>query len=210
MVSKLRILLIHNYYKLPGGEDTVVENEKRLLEEQGYFVCLYTRSNSEMDGFSAWRKLLLPLTAVFSLRTYREVKKLIREQQIDIVHVHNTLALISPSVYYAALCCGRPVVQTLHNYRLICPNGLLYRDGHICEECIKKGYRCAVMHACYRNSRLQTMTSVLALKVHRLLGVYNRLNLICLTDFQKRKIEQRFPKARIFVKPNFTDRKSVV
>ena len=205
MVSKLRILLIHNYYKLPGGEDTVVENEKRLLEEQGYFVCLYTRSNSEMDGFSAWRKLLLPLTAVFSLRTYREVKKLIREQQIDIVHVHNTLALISPSVYYAALRCGRPVVQTLHNYRLICPNGLLYRDGHICEECIKKGYRCAVMHACYRNSRLQTMISVLALKVHRLLGVYNRLNLICLTDFQKRKIEQRFPKARIFVKPNFTD-----
>ena len=78
MGGSQRILLIHNYYKLPGGEDTVVENEKRLLEEQGYFVCLYTRSNSEMDGLSAWRKLLLPLTAVFSLRTYREVKKLIR------------------------------------------------------------------------------------------------------------------------------------
>lgn len=205
MKSNRRILLVHNYYKLPGGEDTVVENEKRLLEGQGHYVFLYARSNREMDGFSAWRKLLLPLTSLFSLRTYREVKRLIGEKQIDIVHVHNTLALISPSVYYAALRCGTPVVQTLHNYRLVCPNGLLYRDGHICEECIEKGYRCAVKHACYRNSRIQSLISVLVLRVHGFLGIYNRLNLICLTDFQKRKTAWRFPKARIFVKPNFTD-----
>ena len=101
MEPKERILLVHNHYKIPGGEDTVVENERQLLESHGHSVFLYTRSNREIDSFSAVQKLLLPLTAIFSLRTYREVKKAILEKQIDIVHVHNTLSLISPSVYYA-------------------------------------------------------------------------------------------------------------
>ena len=106
MTGKQRILIVHNYYKLPGGEDTVVENEKRLLEEHGHEVFLYTRSNRELDSLGPLGKLCLPLTALFSAKTYREVRRLILQKRIDIVQVHNTLSLISPSVYYAAFSCG--------------------------------------------------------------------------------------------------------
>ena len=111
MECKQRVLIVHNYYKLPGGEDTVVENEKKLLEEHGHTVILYSRTNKEMEHFSVLQKLLLPLASLFSLRTYYDVKQLIRENKIDIVHVHNTLSLISPSVYYAAFVCRKPVIQ---------------------------------------------------------------------------------------------------
>lgn len=211
MGSKQRILLVHNYYKIPGGEDTAVENERQLLEEQGHFVCLYTRSNREMDGFPIWRKLLLPLTSLFSLRTYREVKKLIRENRIDIVHVHNTLTLVSPSVYYAAFACGKPVVQTIHNFRLLCPAAIFTRDGKVCEDCVNRGLKCAVRYKCYRNSRTQSLMSAAILTVHRCLGTYRRLFYICLTDFNREKLlllnqegkKERIAPEKTFVKPNF-------
>lgn len=105
----------------------------------------------------------------FSIRTYREVRRSIRENRISLVHVHNTLPLIGPAVYYAALREGVPVVQTVHNFRLLCPNALFYRDGHICEDCTKKGLHCAVKHRCYRGSRLQTVLCVLSTRLHRAL-----------------------------------------
>lgn len=101
----------------------MVQNEKRLLEEHGHEVIQYSRSNREMETFSAWQKCLLPFTSLFSLRSFREVKRLIRKEKIDIVHVHNTLNLVSPSVYYAAFACRVPVVQTIHNFRMLCPAG---------------------------------------------------------------------------------------
>lgn len=110
MEKKYKILQVHNYYQIPGGEDTVVANEKKLLEEHGHTVIQYTRNNSELKGFSKFRKLLLPFTTVFNPKTYQDVKRIMREEAIDIVHVHNTLNLISPSVYYAALKCKVPVV----------------------------------------------------------------------------------------------------
>ncbi len=204
MGKRKKVLIVHNYYQIPGGEDTVVANEKELLENHGYRVILYTRNNSEMKEFSFLKKLFLPVTSVFSLRTYRDIKRIIKEQKINVVHVHNTLSLISSSVYYAALSLRVPVVQTLHNYRLICANGLLYRGGHICEECVKAGCRCAVRHSCYRGSKLQTIMNILIVKVHKLFGIYNKLNFVCLTDFQKKKLMPYFPKAKFFVKPHFS------
>lgn len=210
MEQKPKILLVHNYYKIPGGEDIVVENERRLLEKQGHQVVFYCRQNKEMESFSFIRKLLLPLTAFFSVRTYREVRGLIRKEAIDIVHVHNTLTLISPSVYYAAFACGKPVVQTLHNFRLLCPNGIFLRNGKICEDCTEKGLTCAIRYGCYRNSRTQSLVSAFVLKLHRLLGTYNRIYYICLTEFNKKKLlllnkdkKIIIPEERIFIKPNF-------
>jgi glycosyltransferase involved in cell wall biosynthesis len=210
MKENQRVLLVHNYYKIPGGEDTVVENEKRLLEEHGHQVFVYSRSNREMDEFSAWRKLLIPFTSLFSLRTYREVKKVICREYIDVVHVHNTLSLISPSVYYAAFACKKPVVQTVHNFRLLCPAATFLRDGKVCEDCVEKGLSCAVRHSCYRGSKVQTLVSALILKLHRLLGTYRRLYYICLTDFNREKLLQLnaygnhvIREDRVFVKPNF-------
>lgn len=188
MSSPLTILSVHNFYQIRGGEDTVFANEKKLLEEHGHKVITYTRHNNEIAQFSLFRKLLLPLSTIFSLRTYREVKKLIREHAVEVVHVHNTLPLISPSVYYAAFACGVPVVQTVHNQRLICAEGTFTRDGHVCEDCLRKGVGCALRHRCYRGSFVQTLISVLTLKIHRMLGTYRRLHYIFMTDFFRRKL----------------------
>ena len=104
-MKKQKVLIVHNYYQTPGGEDTVVENEKNLLINNGHEVVLYTRHNDEIKTRGIIRKLLLPLEAIFSIKTYKEVKRKIIEENIDIVHVHNTLPLISPSVYYSAFSC---------------------------------------------------------------------------------------------------------
>ena len=207
MREKPTILQVHNRYQIPGGEDTVAENERRLLEEHGHRVVCYFRDNKELKDFSLFRKLLLPLTTIFNPRTYREVRRLIRTEHIDIVHVHNTLNLVSPSVYYAALAEGVPVVQTVHYFRLLCPGATFYRDGHICEDCLRQGLGCAVKHSCYRGSRLQTLACVISTKIHRMAGIYGKLNYICLTEFNREKLlnlKQIRPE-RVFVKPNFAE-----
>ena len=136
-IKKENILVVHNYYQIPGGEDTVVANEKKMLENHGHKVILYSRSNAELKQMSKIRKLFLPFTTVFNPRTYKEIKKLIRQENIEVVHVHNTLNLISPAVYYAARSMKVPVIQTVHNFRLLCPGATFYRDGHICEDCVQ-------------------------------------------------------------------------
>lgn len=207
MNHKKKIFIVHNYYQIPGGEDTVVINEKKMLEAQGNEVVLYSRNNSELKNFSKLQKLMLPITTVFNLKTYKEVKKLIREQEIDIVHVHNTLNLISPAVYYAAFFCKVPVVQTVHNFRLLCPGATFHRDGHICEDCVEQGLGCAVRHSCYRGSKLQTLACVISTKIHRMLGTYGKLNYICLTDFNRDKLLtlKQIKPEKVFVKPNFVE-----
>lgn len=132
------VLLVHDYYQVPGGEDVVVANEKHLLETHGHAAALYARRNEEISRMGALEKIRSALGMFFSIRTYREVRRSIRENRISLVHVHNTLPLIGPAVYYAALREGVPVVQTVHNFRLLCPNALFYRDGHICEDCVKR------------------------------------------------------------------------
>ena len=203
--EKLHILQVHNYYKIPGGEDRVVKSEGELLREHGHKVWLYARKNEELSEMSLWQKICLPFTTVFSLKTYREVKRLIKEKKIDLVHVHNTLPLISPSVFYAAFASGVPVVMTVHNFRLLCPGALFYRDGRICEECVKKGLHRSIKHGCYRGSRLQTFLCAVSMKLHRMAGTYKRIYYICLTEFNKEKLLQlkEIRPGRIFVKSNF-------
>lgn len=212
--KKQKILIIHNYYQIPGGEDTVVANEKKNLEDNGHEVIFYSRNNNEIKAFPIWKKSLLPFITIFNPKTYRDVKKIINEKNVDIVHVHNTLSLISPSVYYAAFSAGIPVVQTIHNFRLICPAATFYRDGCICEECVERGLSCAVRHSCYRGSKLQTILCVINTKIHRILRTYSKLNYICLTEFNKEKLLQLnslsknniINENKIFIKPNFTYR----
>ena len=215
-MKQYRILQVHNFYQIPGGEDVVVRNEKRLLEEHGHKVYTYYRTNKELSERGILGKLLLPFTAVYSFRTVREVKRLIKENQIDIVHVHNTLTMVSPSVFYAAFQCNVPVVQTLHNFRMLCPAGSFFRNNVICEECVDGGLKCAIKHKCYRNSTLQTIVSAMILKIHRALGTYRKVNFICLTEFNKNKLLESLDSenvsknkevvdaSRVYIKPNFT------
>lgn len=205
--SKFRILMVHNYYQIPGGEDTVVANEIQMLKKYDHHVVFYSRDNSELKKMSKFQKLFLPINTIFNFRTYRDIKKIIKQEKIDIVHVHNTLNLISPSVYYAALSRGVPVVQTVHNFRLLCPGATFYRDGHICEDCVEKGLWCAIKHNCYRNSKWQTLACVINTRFHRMIGIYGKINYICLTDFNREKLlKLRQIKAdKVFVKPNFVE-----
>ncbi len=206
-MKQYRVLQVHNFYQIPGGEDVVVRNEKRLLEEHGHKVYTYYRSNAELKEGGRLGKLCVPFTAIYSFKTVREVKKLIKEYQIDIVHVHNTLTMVSPSVFYAAFSCHVPIVQTLHNFRMLCPAGSFFRDNVICEECVQGGLKCAVKHKCYRNSKLQSFVSAAVLKVHRVLGTYRKVNFICLTEFNRNKLlalGDIVDAKKIFIKPNFT------
>ena len=208
--KKQNVLIVHNYYQIPGGEDTVVANEKKMLEKHGHKVILYSRNNAELKQMSKLQKIFLPITTVFNPRTYKDIKKLIREENIEVVHVHNTLNLVSPAVYYAARRMKVPVIQTIHNFRLLCPGATFYRDGHICEDCVEKGLICAVKHGCYRESKIQTLACVLSTMFHRLTRIYGKINYICLTDFNKEKLLElkQIKPERVFVKPNFVECKN--
>ncbi|MDD4849072.1 MAG: glycosyltransferase family 4 protein [Gemmiger sp.] len=205
-----RILLVHDRYRLPGGEDAVFEAERALLERHGWEVSVYCRDNAEVDGHPL-RKALLPFTALFSLRTLREVGALLRTIRPAVVHVHNTLLVVSPAVFWACRWAGVPVVQTLHNFRLFCPNGILLRDGKICEDCPAHGLSCAVRHRCYRGSAAQSLVCAGVYALHRCLGTYRHVALIALTEFDRQKLlafnratrRPVFDPARLFVKPHF-------
>ena len=200
----MNILIVHNHYQIPGGEDQVAAQEAELLRSHGHKVIVYYRDNSELKGFSLGQKLLLPFRTIYNPGTYREIRKCIRENRIDVVHVHNTLMLVSPAVYYAAKKEKVPVVQTVHNFRLLCPGAAFYRDNQICEDCLKKGLHCALKHKCYRGSFPQTLCCVLSMKVHRATGIYKGLTYICLTEFNKKKLLRLkgLRPEQIFVKPN--------
>jgi len=201
---KERVLMVHNFYQIGGGEHTVFENEKRLVIENGHHLVEYTRDNVELKH-SVIKKLMLPFSTVFSVKTYRDVKRIIKKEKIDIVHCHNTFPLISPSVYYAAWKCHVPVVQTIHNFRFMCPNGILFSDGKVCEDCIQKGLGCSIKKGCYRNSKLQTIVVANMLKIHRILGTYKKLRYIFLTEFNRTKFKTLLGSkyAKEFIKPNF-------
>ena len=206
-----RILLVHNYYQIGGGEHSVFQNEAALLREHGHEVFEYTRDNSDLQK-SKMKLLLVPFSTIWSFKTYREIRKIIKEKRIDIVHCHNTFPLISPSVYYAARSRKKPVYQTIHNFRFLCPNGIFFCDGHICELCKKKGsFWSAWKHKCYRNSRIGTLTVIAMLRIHRMLGTYKKINYIFLTEFGRNKFDRliNIEGDNVFVKPNFVYENSI-
>lgn len=197
--------MVHNFYLIGGGEHTVFKNEVELLIEHGHEVIEYTRNNEEIKN-SKIKLLFLPLTTIWSLKTYLEIRKIIKENNIDVVHCHNTFPLISPSVYYAAKSLNTPVVQTIHNFRLLCPAGIFYRNNKTCELCLEKNrFKFALKYNCYRGSKIQTLIVIFMLKIHRILGTYNKINYIFLTEFNKNKFSKllNLNKNNIFVKPNF-------
>jgi glycosyltransferase involved in cell wall biosynthesis len=202
----MKILLIHNAYQQPGGEDTVVAAETTLLRERGHQVVTYLRSNHELDQLSKPRQLLLVKDIIHSEHSKRDVRELLGREEPDLVHVHNTFMMISPSIYTACRELDVPVVQTLHNFRLLCPGWTLARNGQVCEECIDHGLSRSVLHGCYRDSRLMSAAVALMLQVHRYRGTWDDQvdAYITLSDFARRKfIQGGLPASKLHVKPNF-------
>jgi glycosyltransferase involved in cell wall biosynthesis len=224
------ILVAHNYYQHRGGEDAVFEAEAALLAARGHNVVRYTAHNDHVQDVQSFTrgftgtlaeafsgtftgtlisKLALARAAVFNPASYDAVHSLIRQHSPDVLHVHNTLPLLSAAVYAAANDAGVPVVQTLHNYRLLCPNALFFRDGRVCEDCLGKTFALdGILHGCYRGSRSASAVVAGSTAWHTLRGTWARsvTTYIALTEFARQKfIAGGLPAEKIVVKPNFVD-----
>jgi glycosyltransferase involved in cell wall biosynthesis len=202
-----KILVVHNVYQQRGGEEAIVGAESWLLRQHGHEVVCYERSNDELRERGSPSGLRLAAGTVWSSRSIRELKDLMDRERPDIAHFHNTFPLISPSAFYACAEAGVPVVQTLHNYRLLCPAAKLLRDGSVCEACVGRtvAWR-GVLHACYRESRAATAVAASMLAVHRAAGTWRTKvdAYIALSEFARQKfIAGGLPADRIMVKPNF-------
>lgn len=200
----MKILLCHNYYQQPGGEDGVLHDERWLLESRGHQVVEYTQHNDDLENMS--RAQMVKRT-FWNSDVYNEISRLIQSERPDVMHCHNTFPLISPAAYGAARDQSLAVVQTLHNFRLLCPNAQLLRDGKVCEACIggTLPWR-SVVHGCYRGSRSATAVVAAMLTAHRLRKTWTREidRYIALTEFGRDKfIAGGLPAERIRVKPNF-------
>jgi len=183
----LKVLLVHNFYRSgsPGGEDVVFQQDCRLLERGGHEVHTYTRHNDEMSEASLLDMARTAAGIRFSRRTYRELIQRMRQDRPDVVHCHNIFPLISPSAYLAARDSGVPVVQTVHNYRMVCAAGTHFREGRVCEECKPSIQFPAVAHACYRGSRAASWFVSRGIAHHWAVGTYRRLvdRFVALTEF---------------------------
>jgi glycosyltransferase involved in cell wall biosynthesis len=200
----MKVLVVHNAYQIRGGEDSVVESEVTLLRSAGHEVHTYTRHNDEIKLMSRPRA---GLESVWSHQSSREVDDLLCKFRPDVMHVHNTLPLISPSVFWAARRAGVPCVMTLHNFRLLCPQAMFLRDGRVCEDCLGRLPWRSVTHRCYRQSALQSAVLSVGVAFHRAIDTYSQVDrFIALSQFARLKfIEGGVPSERIVVKPNFVE-----
>lgn len=202
----MKVLLVHNEYQQPGGEDIVFRLEHQLLSSFGHRVVTYTRTNLEVNRYSNLRRLLLIRQMTWAEDSRRDIARILKQEKPDIVHVHNTFTQISPSIYAECRRAEVPVVQTLHNFRLLCPAATFYRSGRICDECVTHSLRRSVLHGCYRNSRCATAAVATYLAAHRKLQTWshNITSYIALTEFARQQfIRGGLPGEKIRVKPNF-------
>ena len=204
-MRKFNVLVIHNQYQQPGGEDVVVQAEVDLLRRNGHRVLQFTQNNATLANYNPLKKAALFLTTTWNRTAYSSIRELIEKERPDVAHCHNLLPQVSPAAYYACKSAGVPVVQTLHNYRLFCPAGTFFHDGQICQNCTSS-LAYAVQQGCYRRSRLQTATVATMLAFHRLRETWTSSvdAYIALTQFSRNLfVALGLPDKKIHVKPNF-------
>lgn len=201
----MRILILHNRYQIHSGEEAVVKAEKALLKAKGHTVEVLEVDNSRIEGVFDQAKAAI--NVIYSQSSKQLVKTAISRFKPEIVHVHNFFPLLSPSVYFACNDAGIPLIQTLHNYRILCAISSFYRDGQICEDCLGKPFGWpGVIHKCYRNSSVGSAAVSAMSSMHRWLGTWSKRvdAYICLTEFAREKfIQGGLPANKLFVKPNF-------
>jgi len=200
----MKVLVVHNFYQQSGGEDGCFEAECEMLRSYGHEVIQHCAHNDDIKDMS---RLSVAARTIWSRPSYREFRTLFQTHCPDVVHFHNTFPLISPSAYYAARAEHVPVVQTLHNFRILCPSALFFRDGQVCEDCLGKSIPWAgIKHKCYRESRSASLGVAAMTSFHRMIGTWkNAVNrYIALTEFSRKKfIDGGLPAEKIAVKPNF-------
>lgn len=200
----MNIISVYNRYLNRGGEDEVFELEAELLRQHGNKVWLVTEQ--VISPSCLQEKVALAVNAVWSRKWYAKFQALVKSVRPDVIHIHNLVPIISPSIIYACRQAGVPVVHTLHNYRLFCPVSTFFRDGHLCEECMEHSLWRGVRHGCYQRSRPRTAVLSTMLAIHRRLGTWARMVdcYVALSEFARQKfIQGGLPAERIVVKPNF-------
>jgi glycosyltransferase involved in cell wall biosynthesis len=205
----MKVLVAHNFYQSPGGEDVVFLREKTMLASRGHEVIEYTRHNREIASAGLWDYATLPARVIWNWDSYNEVKRLVAKHKPDVAHFHNIFPLISPAAYSACWEAGVPVVQSLHNSRLFCPAGIMYYNGAFCQDCLGKAFPWpGVVRACYRKSHLQTGVVGLMSTVHRSLGTWNQMvsRYVVFTEFYRRTFQEAgFPAGKLVIKPHFIE-----
>lgn len=207
-----KVLIIHNYYQQSGGEDKVVEQESAMLRSRGIETEHYYVHNDSIQSKGLANMAKLAVEAAWSFPEFKRIKELLLRVKPDVVHVHNFFPVISPSVYHACERLGVPVVQTLHNYRLICPAATFMRGNEVCEKCLHGTLLHSIRHGCYRGSQLQTIPVAAMIKFNELIGtwLHKVSRYIALTEFARDKFaESGIPLDRIAVKPNFIHHQTV-
>ena len=202
----MKVLQVHNRYRKPGGEDTVLANEARLLREHGHQVDLLEAHNNDDDPVSLPAKLRLARNTLWSATGADLMAAALQQHRPDVVHVHNTFNQLSPVVLRTAVAQGVPVVQTMHNFRAVCANGLLLRDGQPCELCVTAGRWHAVQHRCYRGSAAASTVVALSGALHLWAGTFTQrgVRVIALTEFARALFVRSGLAERVLrVKPNF-------
>src|SRR3569832_91343 len=198
-----RILFVHNAYQQRGGEDSVVDDEIQLLRDHGHEVELYRRDNQDIEYMG---KLAVARDTLWSSRTPRDIAAALSRFRPDVIHTHNTFPLISPSLYWASAKRHVPVVQTLHNFRLLCPQAMRLREGRVCEDCGGRAPWRGVARRCYRESLPQSVALASMLMLLRGLGSYTskETRYIALNDFCRDVfVRGGLPADHLRVKPNF-------
>jgi glycosyltransferase involved in cell wall biosynthesis len=203
-VDSLKVLLVHNRYQQYGGEDSVVDVELAMLREAGHRVDTHIVTNDAIAGAPA--KLKAAALTVYNPFARRALRDRLRRERPDVVHVHNFFPRLSPSIFDACADERVPVVMTMHNFRVGCSNGFLFRDGRPCEDCLHGPAYQGAIHRCYRGSTLGSFTVASMIAYHRTAGTWRDkvTRFIALTEFSRAKlIEAGLPSGRLLVKPNF-------
>ncbi|MEZ6031873.1 MAG: glycosyltransferase [Planctomycetaceae bacterium] len=203
----MKVLMAHSCYQYRGGEDMVFEREASLLESNNVEVIRYEKHNHDILDRG---RIRAASRAFWNSGVYREVRELIRQHRVDVVHITNMMPGLSPSIYRAARSEKVPVVQSVHNFRLAgCLNGFFLRDSKVCCECSGQRFSWqGVLHGCYRNSRSQSLVAAASLALHRMINndLQGIAAWIALTDFSRDElIRSGLPGDRIYVKPNFLE-----
>lgn len=200
----MKILIVHNKYAQYGGEDKIVEQQYSILKKNGIDTKVYYKDNKVITKLSKVAKLKLIKDAYCSKKTRNELDELFKNFKPDIVHVHNIYPIISPSIYEFFKERNIPIVQTLHNYRFICPNGLMFANGNICEKCLEKHnfYEC-LHNKCYHNSYIQSFWYSSIIDKAYKKGIFNDIQFVSLNRFIKEKMIQKgYNENKIDIIPN--------
>lgn len=199
----MRVLLVHNFYQIPGGEDAIVQADLAMLRANGIAVELFAADNSDIKGLH--QKALVGLRTVYNWPARVALAEKLKEFAPDVVHVHNFFPMLSPSIFDACVSAGIPAVMTLHNFRILCPAGLLHPDATLREQSLHHSCWWTVPRRAYRNSATATLALAAMVEYHKRVGTWSRKvnRFIALTPWAKQMFtEGGLPAERIVVKPN--------